>query len=121
VAASRQVALSHILSHTACLRYPIVDWQRDCKGVTQSLGYARVSTAGQHLDGQLAVLVAQGVESGRVLTDKLSGAVNTERPGRSAQRLGCGEQRGLLQDVGVLLCDDVGRKDRWNLGASLGK
>ncbi|MCH9731420.1 MAG: recombinase family protein [Actinomycetia bacterium] len=45
------------------------------------LGYARVSTAGQDLAVQLAALAAQGVESDRVFTDKLSGAVNTDRPG----------------------------------------
>ena len=48
------------------------------------LGYARVSTAGQDLDGQLVALAAQGVESDRVFTDKLSGAVNTDRPGLAA-------------------------------------
>ena len=49
--------------------------------VTTLLGYARVSTAGQDLAVQLAALAAQGVESDRVFTDKLSGAVNTDRPG----------------------------------------
>ncbi|GAS97473.1 resolvase domain-containing protein [Mycolicibacterium canariasense] len=50
--------------------------------MTTILGYARVSTAaGQDLDGQLAALAAQGVESGQVFTGKLSGAVNSERPG----------------------------------------
>jgi DNA invertase Pin-like site-specific DNA recombinase len=53
-------------------------------GVTTILGYARVSTAGQDLDAQLAALTAQGVDSGRVFTDKLSGAVNTDRPGLAA-------------------------------------
>jgi len=52
--------------------------------VTTILGYARVSTAGQDLDGQLAALASQGVESGQVFTDKLSGAVNTDRPGLAA-------------------------------------
>ncbi|GAS99617.1 resolvase domain-containing protein [Mycolicibacterium canariasense] len=52
--------------------------------MTTILGYARVSTAGQDLDGQLAALAAQGVGSGQVFTDKLSGAVNTERPGLAA-------------------------------------
>ena len=50
-------------------------------GVSTLLGYARVSTAGQDLAVQLAALAAQGVESDRVFTDKLSGAVNTDRPG----------------------------------------
>ena len=53
-------------------------------GVTTLLGYARVSTAGQDLAVQLAALAAQGVESDRVFTDKLSGAVNTDRPGLAA-------------------------------------
>jgi DNA invertase Pin-like site-specific DNA recombinase len=43
-----------------------------------------VSTTGQDLDGQLTALAAQGVESGQIFTDKLSGAVNTERPGLTA-------------------------------------
>jgi DNA invertase Pin-like site-specific DNA recombinase len=52
--------------------------------VTTILGYARVGTTGQDLDGQLTALAAQGVESGQIFTDKLSGAVNTERPGLTA-------------------------------------
>ncbi len=44
-----------------------------------------MSTAGQDLDGQPIALAVQGVESGQVFTDKLSGAVNTDRPGRAAQ------------------------------------
>ena len=50
-----------------------------------TLGYARVSTTGQDLDAQLAALAAAGVDDAdRVFTDKLSGAVNTERPGLAA-------------------------------------
>lgn len=52
--------------------------------MTTILGYARVSTAGQDLDGQVAALTAQGVEFGQVFTDKLSGAMDTDRPGLSA-------------------------------------
>lgn len=52
--------------------------------VTAILGYARVSTLGQDLDAQLAALAAEGVESGHIFTDKLSGAVNTDRPGLTA-------------------------------------
>lgn len=52
--------------------------------MTAILGYARVSTLGQDLDAQLAALAAEGVESGHVFTDKLSGAVNTDRPGLTA-------------------------------------
>jgi DNA invertase Pin-like site-specific DNA recombinase len=49
--------------------------------VTAILGYARVSTTGQDLDAQLAVLSAAGVGANRVFTDKLSGSANTARPG----------------------------------------
>lgn len=52
--------------------------------MTKILGYARVSTSSQDLDGQLVALAAQGVEAGQVFTDKLSGAVNTDRPGLAA-------------------------------------
>ena len=48
------------------------------------LGYARVSTTGQDLDAQLAVLTAAGVDTDRVFTDKLSGSTNTARPGLAA-------------------------------------
>ena len=48
------------------------------------LGYARVSTVGQDLDAQLASLAAVGVGADRVFTDKLSGSVNTARPGLAA-------------------------------------
>lgn len=52
--------------------------------MTTILGYARVSTAGQDLDAQLAALATQRVESSHIFTDKLSGAVNTDRPGLTA-------------------------------------
>lgn len=52
--------------------------------VTAILGYARVSTVGQDLDVQLAALSAAGVGADRVFTDKLSGSVNTARPGLAA-------------------------------------
>lgn len=53
-------------------------------GMTATLGYARVSTTGQELDAQLDALTGAGVEASRVFTDKLSGAVNTARPGLAA-------------------------------------
>ena len=49
-----------------------------------NLGYARVSTTGQDLDAQITTLTGAGVEASRVFTDKLSGAVNTVRPGLAA-------------------------------------
>lgn len=52
--------------------------------MTAILGYARVSTAAQCLDVQLAALGAAGVEAARMFTDKLSGSANTARPGLAA-------------------------------------
>ena len=52
--------------------------------VTAILGYARVSTTGQDLDGQLTALNAAGVDTDRVFTDKLSGSAKTARPGLDA-------------------------------------
>jgi DNA invertase Pin-like site-specific DNA recombinase len=52
--------------------------------VTKILGYARVSTVGQDLDAQLVALAGGGVEPDQVFTDKLSGAVSTDRPGLTA-------------------------------------
>lgn len=52
--------------------------------MTAILGYARVSTAGQDLDAQLTALRSAGVAADRVFTDKVSGAVNTDRPGLAA-------------------------------------
>lgn len=43
-----------------------------------------MSTAGQDLGVQLAALATQRVESSHIFTDKLSGAVNTDRPGLAA-------------------------------------
>lgn len=50
-------------------------------GMSAILGYARVSTAGQDLDAQLAALATAGVDAERVFTDKLSGSAKTDRPG----------------------------------------
>jgi DNA invertase Pin-like site-specific DNA recombinase len=52
--------------------------------VTAILGYARVSTTGQDLTAQRETLAAAGVDSARVFTDELSGAVGTARPGLAA-------------------------------------
>jgi DNA invertase Pin-like site-specific DNA recombinase len=49
--------------------------------MTATLGYARVSTAGQELDAQLEALAAAGVDTQRVFIDKLSGSAKTDRPG----------------------------------------
>jgi DNA invertase Pin-like site-specific DNA recombinase len=53
-------------------------------GVTAILGYARVSTIGQDLGAQLSALIAAGVDTDRVFTDKLSGSAKTARPGLAA-------------------------------------
>ena len=52
--------------------------------MTTILGYARVSTVGQDLDAQLVALAQAGVGPDQVFTDKLSGAVSTDRPGLTA-------------------------------------
>ena len=52
--------------------------------VSATLGYARVSTAGQDLDAQLAALTAVGVDAARIFSDKLSGSAKTARPGPAA-------------------------------------
>lgn len=49
--------------------------------MTAILGYARVSTVGQDLDAQLSALAAVGVGTDRLFTDKLSGSVDSVRPG----------------------------------------
>ena len=49
------------------------------------LGYARVSTGHQSLDQQVDALTAEGVDAGRVYSDKLSGTSTREqRPGLAA-------------------------------------
>jgi DNA invertase Pin-like site-specific DNA recombinase len=60
------------------------DGNETVAGVTTILGYARVSTAGQDLDAQLAALAAERVETSHIFTDKLSGGVGTIRPGLAA-------------------------------------
>jgi DNA invertase Pin-like site-specific DNA recombinase len=76
--------MSHILSHTACLRSSLSPGSETVIGMTAILGYARVSTTSQDLNVQLAALDAVGVDQARVFTDKLSGAANTGRPGLAA-------------------------------------
>lgn len=75
---------SHFLSHTACLRSALSVVSETVGVMAANLGYARVSTTGQDLDAQIATLTGAGVEASRVFTDKLSGAVNTVRPGLAA-------------------------------------
>lgn len=76
--------MSHILSHTACLTSQLSAGNETVSGMTAILGYARVSTTGQDLDAQLAVLTAAGVATERMFTDKLSGSAKTDRPGLAA-------------------------------------
>ena len=49
--------------------------------MTATLGYARVSALGQ---AQRAALIAAGVDSVRLFTNKLSGSAKTARPGLAA-------------------------------------
>ena len=76
--------MSHILSHSACLRSALSADDETVIAMTATLGYARVSTTSQELDAQLTALTGAGTEASRVFTDKLSGAVNTVRPGLAA-------------------------------------
>ncbi len=53
--------------------------------MTAILGYARVSTLGQHLDVQRTALHAAGVDDAqRLFTDQLSGSAKSHRPGLTA-------------------------------------
>jgi Resolvase, N terminal domain len=79
-----QVAVSRILSHTACLESPLSAANETVIGMTAILDYARASTTGQDLDAQLAGLAAAGAEADRIFTDKLSGSAKTARPGSAA-------------------------------------
>ena len=83
-ALSAQVAVSHFLSHTACLRSLMSVGGETVARMATILGYARVSTTGQDLDAQLAALTAAGVDGDRIYTDKLSGSAKTDRPGLTA-------------------------------------
>lgn len=76
--------MSHILSHSACLGSALSADSETVIAMTVILGYARISTTGQELDAQLTALTGAGVEASRVFTDKVSGAVNTVRPGLAA-------------------------------------
>jgi DNA invertase Pin-like site-specific DNA recombinase len=52
--------------------------------VTCTLGYATASTAEHNLEGQLAELIAAGVDPRRVFTDKLSDSAERVRAGLHA-------------------------------------
>ena len=75
---------SRFISHTACLESSLSSGNETVDDMTAILGYARVSTAGQDLDVQLAALTAVDVDTERVFTDKLSGSAKTARPGLAA-------------------------------------
>jgi DNA invertase Pin-like site-specific DNA recombinase len=76
--------VSHFLSHTACLESSLSVRNETVLGMTVTVGYGRVSTSGQDLDAQLTALIAAGVDTDRVFTDKLSGSAKTARPGLAA-------------------------------------
>ena len=52
------------------------------------VGYARVSTAEQNLDMQIAALKEYGVPDHLIFTDKISGA-KSKRPGLEAAKRAC--------------------------------
>ena len=52
--------------------------------MTCMLGYATASSVGQNLEGQLAALSAEGVDSRRVFTDRLSDSADRARAGLHA-------------------------------------
>ena len=52
--------------------------------MTCMLGYATASAVGQNLEGQLAALSAEGVDSRRVFTDRLSESADRARAGLHA-------------------------------------
>ena len=73
--------------------------------VTQ-LGYARVSTGHQSLDQQIDALVAAGVDSTRVYSDKLSGTSTREQRPGLASLLAYAREGDAIVVVGI---DRLGR------------
>ena len=76
--------MSRFLSRRACPESRLSVVGETVALVTSTLGYARVSTAGQDLSAQRDALRAAGVEAERIYTDTRSGATGTHRPGLAA-------------------------------------
>src|SRR6185312_6550348 len=78
--ASPQVAVSHFLSHTACLESPVSVGDETVDGMTGDPRLRARQHYRQDLDAQLVELTAAEGGAERMFTDELSGSTQNDRP-----------------------------------------